>query len=118
MARYLLKGEGYPRGYDGSRADLRFHAENDDAALLKMCAISFATSRKEVGSLTTFESLQNYIKRILNLKNVDSDPKSFMNLALESFEELNGDGTDYYSSLRNVDTGDIVWSDGDEDDDY
>lgn len=117
--RYLLVGEKYDR-VPGKILKVKFEAKNDLAAKLKMCAMAFGMPQDVKHLTTTSELMSYFFNEIFNeddievvYKVLDSDaenPDTFTEYFLhELFEPTNGDGTDYFSSLENLDTEETIW---------
>lgn len=112
MYNYIIRGESYDRG-PGGPLSIKFEADDDRAAQAKMVAIAFSSSGdQELMALTNYNRIMDYLATLV----LDEDEAvvagdEWEDEVMEAFEDINGDGMDYFAALKNLDTGDIVWGD-------
>ena len=116
--RYIVKGEGYDRGW-GEGFEVKFQADNDSQAKIKLVAMGIFGHSGNEWKDVSHTQLQHEFLEDLDEKYqwyvsehglLDED--LFADIAVEQIlEPMNGDGMDYFAALENLDTGDIVWGD-------
>ena len=108
--RYVIRGESYDRG-PGGPLSIEFEADDDRAAQAKMVAMAFTSpGDEELRALTSYDEIMAYIAESV-MDEEDLVEPNWEEDVMETFDDINGDGMDYFAALENLDTGDIVWGD-------